>query len=339
MLSDTIEDFLIARSDLAPSTSSDYKHYLSLWLKWQGDTDIADITARDLQGFMYHMTNEYVTRYGGPLSQSGLYNAWCALRSFWRWASEWEPSLQNISKALARPQRPEIEVHPFTKQEIQALLSACFTTALAETGQRRAWKNRRPEAERDSAWLLLLLDTGVRIGELSRLDVGDTDLKRREIHVRPYRSGKKSRARTIPITGDTQNLLLRWFNHRRRLSRRADKAPIEALNNNGRLYPDAPAFILLRTNAGRRMPKRAIAHVLKRLGDRANVQNVHAHRFRHTFAIEYLRGGGDPWTLKDLLGHSTMEMVRRYLHFSRQDYRRIHESASAVGRWRLYVPK
>jgi integrase/recombinase XerD len=78
-----------------------------------------------------------------------------------------------------------------------------------------------------------------------------------------------------------------------------------------------------------------LLHMLNHLGDRVGVQGVHPHRFRHTFAIEYLRNGGDVFTLQRLLGHSSLDICNRYLQIVKSDIGEAHKRASPADRWRL----
>lgn len=75
--------------------------------------------------------------------------------------------------------------------------------------------------------------------------------------------------------------------------------------------------------------------MLRSVGERAGVANVHPHRFRHTFSIQFLRNGGNIYTLQALLGHETLEMVQRYLKLSQLDLDADHRQASPVANWRL----
>ena len=75
--------------------------------------------------------------------------------------------------------------------------------------------------------------------------------------------------------------------------------------------------------------------ILVTIGSRARVPGVNVHRFRHTFAINYLRNGGDPYSLQMMLGHATLDMVKNYLALAQVDLDQNHKLASPVDNWRL----
>jgi integrase len=79
----------------------------------------------------------------------------------------------------------------------------------------------------------------------------------------------------------------------------------------------------------------ALGRLVKRLGDRAGVHGATVHRFRHTFAIEFLRNQPNIFALQRMLGHSSLEMVRRYLAIAQADVEVAHQEGSPVANWAL----
>jgi len=77
------------------------------------------------------------------------------------------------------------------------------------------------------------------------------------------------------------------------------------------------------------MTANRIKLVFARLAKSSGVERLHAHLCRHTFAINYLLNGGDIFSLKEILGHTTLEMVNHYLHFA---------SAQITDQHRKYSP-
>jgi integrase/recombinase XerD len=73
------------------------------------------------------------------------------------------------------------------------------------------------------------------------------------------------------------------------------------------------------STGSRRLTRDALRHLVGRLGDAADVQNAHPHRFRDRFALTYLRCGGDLFTLQRLLGHASLDMVQYYARLAQVD--------------------
>jgi site-specific recombinase XerD len=82
---------------------------------------------------------------------------------------------------------------------------------------------------------------------------------------------------------------------------------------------DFPAAPLFTNKSARRLNKDALRQVINALGAKAGIKPCYPHRFRHTFAITYLRSGGDLFTLKSLLGHSSLDMVEHYARVAEVD--------------------
>lgn len=163
--------------------------------------------------------------------------------------------------------------------------------------------------EYDLAIIMILLDTGIRVGEMHRLTIGDVNLDNGEIYIRPHRSGIKSRSRTVYLGARSRQAICKYI------------AKLQAQRDLSQTIFD------LRGSS--------IRFTLRRIAKNAGIPNVHPHRFRHTFAITYLRNGGDVFTLQRLLGHSTLDMTRKYLDIVRDDLQNAHRYASPVDNWKL----
>lgn len=97
--------------------------------------------------------------------------------------------------------------------------------------------------------------------------------------------------------------------------------------------PNAPLFTVRR---GRAFNPGTLRHLIKNIAARAGVKKAYPHKFRHTFAITYLRSGGDVFTLQTLLGHGSLDMVRHYARIAQVDVEQAHRRASPVDNWRLF---
>lgn len=194
---------------------------------------------------------------------------------------------------LHRVRRMKVQVlerQPYTRAEVHAILEAC---------------DRSRSPERDRLLVLLLLESGCRIGEAAQLHVDDLRLDLRTVRV----MGKGSRERTIPIGVPSQPDGGPLF--------RAYRAYLKVRERRVARTPERAGDRLFLTNAGYPLTPEGGTDVVKRLGDAAAVEDATAHRFRHTYATVYLtKYPGDETGLRRILGHLSREVLATYVHLA-----------------------
>ena len=161
-------------------------------------------------------------------------------------------------------------------------------------------------AARDKAIFLCLLDTGVRAMELCNSNLDDVDMGTGAITIR---QGKGRKPRTVFIGNKT---------------RRAMRAYLRTRRDN--------ASALFVTVYQERLTYNGLREILRRRSRDAGISEQTLHQFRRAFAIGYLRNGGDIFTLQQLMGHTTLEVLRRYLKLTDQDAQIAHAKYSPVDR-------
>ena len=151
--------------------------------------------------------------------------------------------------------------------------------------------------------ILVLLDTGCRIDEVLSLRAQDCDLDNLLFTV----TGKGRKQRRIPFSFELRRVLARFL-------------------------IDFPSELVFATRRGRKLGRRVVLRDVKllcrRLGITPPERTLHA--FRHTFAVHYLRKGGSVFHLQKVLGHSTLEMTRRYANLLTDDLQAIHQRVSLL---------
>ena len=205
----------------------------------------------------------------------------------------------------------------FTREHVDVLLKVAEYMRESEPVDRRRFRMGRSTGKRDIAIILMLLDTGVRATELCSLKIGDVDVKTGRVTIKHGVTGgaKSGKGRTV-FLGKTVRKAV-WVY----LVSREDEDDA-----------DAPLFVY---KFGRMLNNVSFRHLISSLGARANVAKCHPHRFRHTFAITYLRSGGDVFTLQSLLGHSDLARVQHYARVAEVDVQQVHKRASPADNWRL----
>ena len=290
---------------LSKYTIRNYTTEINRFVSFVGpDIPITDINRQHIEEFLKSLTD---------LTNKTILHYHTSLSAMWTWAVRENITPQQVVHMVTPPKPESREVQPFTESEVKAMLAAVSRSKAYYRPGKRTSDHGLIHADRTRAIILLLVDTGLRAGELSDLRLHQLDQRNNRVQV----LGKGAQERSVPFSPRTAQAIWRYL---------ASRPSAES---------DEHLFTTNLNKTNRKIDRTQIGKILKRVAQRAGVKDVHPHRFRHTFAIQYLRNGGDPYTLQRLLGHSTLDMVKRYLALAQVDLDRAHKRASPVDNWAL----
>lgn len=238
-----------------------------------GPTAVGAIRRADLESFLVWLAGR-PSRRGGKLAPATVARTYRSVQQFWKWLADEDEITVSPFDKLRPPTVPESPVPIITDDELHRLVDAC---------RGNTFENRR-----DAAIIRLLLDTGIRAGELAGMTVGDLDFDLDVARV----LGKGRRERAAPFGVKTGDALRRYLRRRREHPR-----------------AELPALWLGARGA---MTASGTAQMLRRRGAEAGVGELHPHRFRHTFAHRWLAAGNQEQDLMRLAGWKSREMLGRY---------------------------
>lgn len=304
-LSEAVDELLIATRVAGRSerTVQDYAEKAARLVDFLGDKEIDQVTLSDLRRFVDHLgrrTSRFQNHpkreeQSGGLSPASVAAYIRVVRRLFSFLHEDGLIDQNPAQKLKVPKPPRGKPKAISSADFQALLAAIDVNTVV--------------GKRDRAVILLLADSGCRVGGLVGLEVEDIDLER----CRMLLKEKGGKLRSGFFSDLTKRALVAW------LEVRPD-------NRGNRL------FVSLGTRSDAHLTDQGVREMLKRLKRKAGVKGpVNPHSFRHGFAREYLSNGGNLASLADTLGHSNVNVTwQAYAIFTTDELKAAHERYSPV---------
>jgi site-specific recombinase XerD len=232
---------------------------------------------RDVQNIRREHVESFQRDQLARLKPASAANRYRSLQQFFKWLVI-EGQIKVSPMANMEPPKVPLDPPPvLAADQLNALIKACAGSGFDE--------------RRDKAIILVLLDTGVRLSELSEMKLADVK-EGRSPH--PWTIGVDGKTGKRPVAlAKGATMALHWYLQVRARHPRADD-PWLWLGLKGHL-----------TSNG-------VAQMLRRRGAEAGIDHLNPHRFRHTFAHAYLAGGGQEGDLMRLAGWSSRTMLQRY---------------------------
>ncbi len=292
---------------LSDNTQRNYEQYLKLFTDWLKSTGLAglkphELTPEHVWDYRLFISRKYKSRRGVPLSKKSQNYYLIALRSLLDFFAEKDIEALPSAKVKLAKQKDEHTVSFLEVRDIEKMIEVPDI--------------KTPGGLRDRAIMELFFSSGLRIAELTKLDLDQMSMLKDNDEKRTYELsvvGKGRHIRTIFISPRAATWLRDYIKSRHDVHR--------------------PLFINYRTRPSlngvdneRRLTPRSIQKMITRAAVLAGLsKKVTPHTLRHTFATDLLSHGADLRSVQELLGHKNVATTQIYTHVTNKQLRDIHE--------------
>ncbi len=247
------------------------------------------------------------------LERSSIARKLAAIRSFFKFAVREGMVVRNPARLVATPKLARRIPSVMSAEDLSTFLDGVVAKPPGPSSSRK----RPGQAEqnlllvkRDRAILELLYASGLRVSELTGLNLADMDRNDLMLRVR----GKGNKERIVPYGSKAEQALQAYEPVREAILHRA--------NSRGDVRP---VFL---NNFGTRLTPRSVARILKKYARLFNINwDLHPHSLRHAFATHLLTDGADLRAIQELLGHSSLSTTQRYTHASIRQLLEVYDKA------------
>ena len=268
---------------LSEHTATNYARDIDTLFKLAGPTPLSDLD-------VHHARRFVAVLHGGGLQGRSLARALSAWRTFFRYLARDHRFRSNPFQGIRAPK---------TAKTLPRALSPDEATRLV------ALSGEEDLTVRDRAMLELFYSSGLRLSELTRLDVGDVNFSDHTVRV----LGKGNKARVVPVGAFARQALAAW------LPIRLGLAPVDQ----SALFVD---------QRGRRVSQRTVQRRVATWAARQGItQHVHPHMLRHSFASHVLQSSGDLRAVQEMLGHASISTTQVYTHLDYQYLAKAYDAA------------
>lgn len=277
-------------------TVRNYDHYLQRFADWAGKNGVtkpSQITIDVVRNYRLWL-NRLTDDKGGTLKRMTQNYHVIALRAFLKYLSK-----RDIETLPA----DKIELGKTEKRTVEFLAPEECRRLLDAAGAKDTFTSLR-----DRSILELLYSTGLRVSELTALDVEQVNLKRREFMVR----GKGDKPRVVFISDDAADWLEKYL-----AKRGTPMVPLFTRSNVAKDEPDGSDL---------RLTPRSIQRIVSKYAREAGlVKDITPHTLRHSFATELLQNGADIRSVQQMLGHASITTTQVYTHVTDRGLKEIHK--------------
>jgi len=284
------------------------------------------------------VTHVIIREFVGHLHEQGLQKSsiarkLAALRSFFKYCVREGMLKENPARLVPTPKLPKRIPSVLSAEEMNGFLNQLAEMGAASGGSIPAKRRLAPTTSRsnesvklaseglllrrDRALLELLYAAGLRVSELTGLNLEDMETKERMLRVR----GKGNKERIVPYGSKAQEALEKYWPLREQL--------LQQTTGSGGARSAVPHTNAVFLNyAGQRLTQRSVGRIVKKYVRLVNINwDLHPHSLRHAFATHLLADGADLRAIQEVLGHQSLSTTQKYTHASIRQLMEIYDKA------------